>query len=209
MNSYCHRLATRTQNNEVALFKNRIEIYNPGAFPTNVTPEDYITGTARSAQRNPLLAQIMYYSKDIERFGTGLKRIHDACVEAGVEYKFRREVQGFTTVFFRPKNLILDPVTGKVIGGNGIAEVNAVVNPSDFIENFIENFIEPLTKTEKETLRLIYTKPSNTTAEFAALLNITSRAMASRIKNLKDKGIIIREGSDRQGYWKLTNLDLE
>jgi ATP-dependent DNA helicase RecG len=71
-NSYCHRDYRSTQNNEVAIYSDRIEIYNPGRFPDGLTPEDFINGKGRSEKRNPNLAQLLYYSKDIESFGTGL-----------------------------------------------------------------------------------------------------------------------------------------
>ena len=102
LNSFCHKNYRTPQNNEVTIFSNRIEIYNPGTFPIGVTPDDFIKGKGRSVHRNPLLAQIMYYSKDIESFGTGIKRIADVCEEAGVEYEFVTDNYGFTVIFYRP-----------------------------------------------------------------------------------------------------------
>lgn len=43
----------------------------------------------------------MYYSKDIESFGTGLKRIADACDAAGVRYAFKKLKSGFVVCFYR------------------------------------------------------------------------------------------------------------
>jgi len=102
VNSYCHRLYSSSQNNEITIFSNRIEIYNPGTFPDGLTPQDFLTGQERSIKRNPLLAQLMYYTKDIESFGTGLKRITDACDEAGVRVEFELLKRGFAVVFYRP-----------------------------------------------------------------------------------------------------------
>jgi len=102
LNSFCHKNYRTPQNNEVTIFSDRIEIYNPGTFPIGITPDDFIKGKGRSIHRNPLLAQIMYYSKDIERFGTGLKRIADACESAGIKYEFVSDTYGFTVIFYRP-----------------------------------------------------------------------------------------------------------
>jgi ATP-dependent DNA helicase RecG len=102
LNSYAHRDYRVSQTNEIAVFKDRIEIYNPGTFPDGFTPEDYIEGKARAMRRNTLLAMTMYYSKDIENFGTGLKMIADECDVAGVRYEFKRDHVGFTVVFYRP-----------------------------------------------------------------------------------------------------------
>jgi len=38
---------------------------------------------------------MLYYSKDIESFGTGLKRIAEACESAGVRYEFKKMKSGF------------------------------------------------------------------------------------------------------------------
>ena len=58
------------KGNEVAIFKDRIEIYNPGLFPAEINPEDFFTGEEHSILRNPLIAETMYKSKDIERWGS-------------------------------------------------------------------------------------------------------------------------------------------
>lgn len=44
---------------------------------------------------------MLYYSKDIESFGTGLKRIADACDKAGVRYEFKKMKSGFVVCFYR------------------------------------------------------------------------------------------------------------
>ena len=48
VNSLCHRDYTNPKGNEVAIFKDRIEIYNPGQFPEDVKIENYINGKERS-----------------------------------------------------------------------------------------------------------------------------------------------------------------
>ncbi|MFH1504211.1 MAG: hypothetical protein ABIH08_02310 [Candidatus Omnitrophota bacterium] len=47
-NSLCHRDFANPKGNEVALFKDRIEIYNPGLFPVEIDPEDFFTGVEHS-----------------------------------------------------------------------------------------------------------------------------------------------------------------
>ena len=43
----------------------------------------------------------MHFVKDIESFGTGLKRIADVCNEAGVHYEFKKLKSGFVVCFYR------------------------------------------------------------------------------------------------------------
>ena len=42
LNSFCHKDYSTSQSNEVAIYKNRVEIYNPGTFPKEHTPEEYV-----------------------------------------------------------------------------------------------------------------------------------------------------------------------
>ncbi|MDE7222873.1 MAG: hypothetical protein K2O34_03705 [Acetatifactor sp.] len=101
LNSFCHKDYSVGQSNEVAIYKNRIEIYNPGAFPEGFEPQDFIDKPERPIRRNPKIARVLYYSKDIESFGTGLKRIADACDASGVRYEFKKIKSGFVVCFYR------------------------------------------------------------------------------------------------------------
>lgn len=101
LNSFCHKDYSLGQSNEVAIYKDRIEIYNPGTFPEGFDPQDFIDRSERPIRRNPKIARILYYSKDIESFGTGLKRIADACDAAGVRYEFKKLKSGFAVCFHR------------------------------------------------------------------------------------------------------------
>lgn len=101
LNSFCHKDYSSGQSNEVAIYKDRIEIYNPGAFPEGFEPQDFIDKLERPIRRNPKIARIMYYSKDIESFGTGLRRIADVCNIAGVKYEFKKLKSGFVVCFYR------------------------------------------------------------------------------------------------------------
>ncbi|MDR2855070.1 MAG: putative DNA binding domain-containing protein, partial [Methanomicrobiales archaeon] len=100
INSFCHRDYSILQNNEISIYKNRVEIYNAGTFPHGLTPHDFIEGSERSIKRNPQLAQMLYYSKDVETFGTGLRRIANVCKNAGVRVDFQMLKTGFVVVFY-------------------------------------------------------------------------------------------------------------
>ena len=106
INSLCHRDYANPQPNYIAFYQDRIEISNPVSFPQNFEPEDFIQGTEKSILRNPLIAHTLFLSKDIEKWGSGLKRVYDLCQAAHVKVEFRRDKQGFTVVFYRPKPTI-------------------------------------------------------------------------------------------------------
>lgn len=101
VNSLCHRDYLKPESNKIAIFRNRVEIYNPGAFPEGFTPEDFIRGKEQSILRNPLLADVLFKSKEIEKWGSGLKRIYEECLEYGVKIEFEILKSGFMAVFYR------------------------------------------------------------------------------------------------------------
>ncbi len=109
INSFGHKVFESGQSNEIAIFKDRIEIYSPGTFPEGVTPDIFIAGKSRPVRRNPLITRTLYYSKDMESFATGLKRITSACNKAGIRVDFDKQPYGFAVVFYRKsKNTQVD-----------------------------------------------------------------------------------------------------
>lgn len=101
INSYGHRRYNNNQSNEIDVFKDRIEIHTTGGFPEGHSPEEFLDGDKKPIRRNKLITGVLYYSKDMETFATGLKRIKDLCDEAGCRVEFRTEKDDFVVAFYR------------------------------------------------------------------------------------------------------------
>ena len=110
LNSFIHRDYLSPISNEFCIFKDRIEIFNPGEFNNKFNIEEYLDGGGASICRNELLANTIYLSEDIEAFGTGLKKINDLCKEANVKVDFVKDgTVGFRVKFYR-KNVEIEYV---------------------------------------------------------------------------------------------------
>ncbi len=83
VNAVVHRDYTSNASVQVMLFKDRLEIWNPGILPATLTLEK-LRGPHASVPANPLLAEPMYLVKYIERMGTGILDMIDRCREAGL-----------------------------------------------------------------------------------------------------------------------------
>ncbi len=177
VNSFCHRDYRNPKGNEIAIFKDRIEIYNPGCFPEGLTPDDYINGDERSVLRNPLIANMLYLSKDIEKWGSGLKRIHEECTSNDVDVEFKPLRTGFMTVFHRR----LKPEEG--LG---------------------ERLGERLGENEGKILSLLSKDPHLSIPQIAEAIGISTTAVENNIKKLKEKGLLLRIGPAKGGRWKVT-----
>lgn len=101
INAFAHRLIESGQSVEVAIYRSFIEIYSPGKFPEGIAPEMFIKKSLKPIRRNPLITRTLYYSKDMESFATGLKRIQKACDKIGCKVEYFGDEYGFTVRFYR------------------------------------------------------------------------------------------------------------
>ncbi len=170
VNSLCHRDYSVLKGNEIAFYKDRIEIFNVGRFPEDKTPEDYIKGNGESILRNPLIANTLFLSNDIEKWGSGIKRIYDACKQAGIRVDFEKTTTGFKVVFFRPEKGT--PLPGGVSGG-----VSGGVNVLEYIRR----------------------NPGRRAVHMIKVFNISKRTLERQLKNLKEDGKIEFKGSPKTG----------
>lgn len=77
LNAFVHRDFNSTQCNEVLIFADHIEIFNPGAFPEGYEVEDFTSREQRPVPRNPLIARILYYMGCTDGIGNGLQKVSD------------------------------------------------------------------------------------------------------------------------------------
>ncbi len=183
-NSLCHRDFSNPKGNEVAIFKDRIEVYNPGLFPEEINPEDFFSGHEHSILRNPLIAETMYKSKDIERWGSGIKRIHDECLAVGVRVEFNRLKTGFVAVFYRTK---WEKDKGLEAGGQKSKEKSKK-------------------KSKEKILRLIANNSTITTQEIAKALGLSVAGVEKNIRTFKQHKRLRRVGPDKGGHWEVREL---
>ncbi len=181
-NSLCHRDYSNPKGNEVAIFKDRVEIYNPGTFPDELSPEDFIKGDEYSILRNPLIAETMYLSADIEKWASGLKRIYDECTAVGIKVDFKRVKTGFVVSFHRPK----------WEEGEGLGEGGQ------------KSKVKSKVKSRVKVIEMITQNPSVTIPEIAAALDMSIPGIEKIIRSLKEEKRLRRIGPDKGGHWEIS-----
>ena len=86
-------------------------------------PEDFINQEKQSVLRNPIIADMLYRTKDIEKWGSGLKRIYDECKEKGVKVEFNKMQLGFKIIFYRREEFSETMLEGTQKGTQKILEL--------------------------------------------------------------------------------------
>jgi ATP-dependent DNA helicase RecG len=102
VNAICHRNYEDTGNVQVRVFDDRLEVWNPGSLPENMTIE-MLRRDHRSRPRNELIARCFYLIKYIEQWGTGTNRMIKWCREAGLPGLDFFEISDSFIVIFRRK----------------------------------------------------------------------------------------------------------
>jgi ATP-dependent DNA helicase RecG len=149
----------------------RIHISNPGGLPKGLDEKDF---GKYSLTRNSVLANLMLRANYIEKLGTGIKRIKQSLLDAGlqaVEFHF----SGFFGLnFFRGGGQ-----TGGQTGGQLLSE------------------------NQTQIVNLMMDNPKITRAELSLSLKMNSSAIQKHIDNLKEMKIIKRIGGDFGGHWEI------
>jgi len=100
VNAVCHRDYTSNASIQIMLFKNRLEIWNPGQLPYGLTVE-MLKSHHTSQPANPLLARPMYLYGSIEQVGTGTEMIVEKCIESGLPSPDFQQSEIFKLTFWR------------------------------------------------------------------------------------------------------------
>ena len=103
VNAVVHRDYTSTGSVQVMLFKDRLEVWNPGRLPQGMTI-DKLSSVHASRPVNPVLANPVYLTGYIEQMGTGTTDIIERCEKAGLRTPEFYQDEDFRTILWRPEN---------------------------------------------------------------------------------------------------------
>ncbi len=113
VNAIVHRDYRDTADIQIKMFEDAMQVWSPGFLPYNVTVDDLFDPEHASKPRNKLIAQIFYDMGLIERYGSGIHRILDACKDEGLpEPRFENFSGGFRIKFMLPEQLAVDVSRG-------------------------------------------------------------------------------------------------
>lgn len=184
INCFAHARYDMNIQHEIDIFSNRISIINPGSFANDYLPEDFVSRDLHSFLRNESIAKTLYLCKDVETFGSGLRKIYSLCGEAGVTVSYNNTDTAFALEFSRKDRNIM-PSDGSTNGS-----INVTVN-------------DMMPDLEADVLSLLRDNPYLTTSELSGQSGKSTRSIARALNALKNKQLIERIGSNKTGYWKV------
>jgi predicted HTH transcriptional regulator len=169
----------------VEFYDDRVEVTSTGGLPAGLTQEEFFAG--HSMPRNREIMRVFADMDLCERLGSGMQRI------MGVYSKDDFTISpNFVVAVFKYNKHALDILSRK--NDNVNDEVNDNVNDGE----------NALSKTALMVLDIIKTQKTITADEIAKAIQKSKPTADRAIKELKDKNLIQRIGSDKSGYWEIT-----
>ncbi|MBQ0056359.1 MAG: winged helix-turn-helix transcriptional regulator [Bacteroidales bacterium] len=191
------------------MYDDRLEIYSPGGLMDGGSIKDMDVMNMASRRRNPVLADVFNRLKYMERRGSGFKKIFSAYKEHegykdGLDPTFSTPWDSF--VLTLPK-FNVDGIEGVYVSnGDDVEEINVQGGQKggqkgDFTET-LQKLYRNLTDTGRKIVELIESDKFVTTTKMAEQIGKSRQTIATRIKDLQEKGIVRRNGPDNGGYWE-------
>ena len=119
----------------VSIFQDRIEIENPGLLPFGLTIEDLRNGVSKL--RNRVIGRIFHILGLIEQWGSGIGRMTEACLKAGLQVPILEEIGMHFRVTF-----MLERVSGLSVEEKDQAILDALAGGEGMTTSEIAKIIE-------------------------------------------------------------------
>ena len=158
------------------VFDDRVEIWNPGTLPEELTPES-LKGKHESIPRNPLIAKMLFLIKEIEQWGTGTNEMVDMCLEHGLpEPEFEETNSSFVV-----------NISKEILTEGKMEELG-------------------LNERQKKAFKRIEEKESITRAEYEDMFGISERTANRELSQLVDLNLIEKKGKGPNTHYTKTKI---
>ena len=174
LNAFIHNKWLTLNAPQISIFTNRIEILSHGGLAIDQDESGFYSGS--SLPVNEVLASIFLQLRISERSGRGVPKIVSIYGKESIKIEKNRIT---VTIPFNKIN------------------VNSFEIVSDKVYHKVTN------KTEDIIIDIIRDNPNITVNQLMIKTSLSEPGVKKNLKQLKEKGIIERVGSNKTGYWKI------
>jgi len=186
-NAIAHRDYMISGHVDIAVFDDRVEIWSPGRLPEGIKLED-LHKKHKSVLRNPAMAEMLYFTKYVEKWGSGIETMNNLIKNAGLPEPIYEEIgSNFVVTFKRAEQK--NEIRGGINGG------------------LSEGLSEGLNEGLKSLYSAVVKNPGIKAKDLTTVLqNRPLKTIERQIKNLLVLNLIERRGSRKTGgYWVVGN----
>jgi ATP-dependent DNA helicase RecG len=197
INAVIHRDYQEGTHTQIKIYRDKIKFWNSGLLPPGLSIETIKTGLSKSRPRNRLIAQTFKELGLIEKYGAGVKRVIEQFTAYGLDEPHFMEIAGGFEV------TVLDRVKEDQREKNETAKITQPTTTQKTTQNTAQKTTQ---NTTQKILELIEFNPRITRKEMAREIDISENGIKYNLNKLKDKGIIIRKGTLRAGFWEIRQI---
>jgi predicted HTH transcriptional regulator len=171
VNAVAHRNYNNTAGVQIMVFVDRVEVWNPGKLPAQITIDE-LKKPHTSHPNNPLLAEVLYLADYIQKAGSGTLEMIKQCKKSGLpEPEFKQLRSEFRSIISR--DIYTENVLKKL--GLGDRQITAVM------------YVKQKSKIRNK--------------EYQKLCGVKKRQATDDLKELENKNILQRVGKTGKGTY--------
>ena len=179
----------------IKIFDDRMEFTNPGGLSGGLTVADLLADRYATKARNPEIAELFRCAGLTERYGSGIKRIMNAC-----------KSHGYVDVEFQNLESWFRVVLRKTGDGDFTKPLDKADVGKTLQKGSLKGSLKSSLKSSLKILEILAKEPTCTYDELADKLSVSRRAITKQIKNLREEGKLRRIGPDKGGHWEVVSL---
>lgn len=181
INALCHRDYSNPRASvSLAIYSDRVEIVNPGRFPTQLTPEN-IKRQHDSYPYNIKIAQVLYQTTYLENWGSGVMRMMDLCKAQHIANPDYQLGDNTVTIIFRRRN--------------------------DSQSDSQNDSQKSLNERQKKIVMLMRNDQHISVGSIAVKLSLSAPTIYREIKKINTVSELYWDGSSKTGHWAGAVLD--
>ena len=198
----------------IDIYDDRVELVSPGAMLDGTQIQDRDICKVPSMRRNPVIADMFTQLDYMEKRGSGLRKMRELTEKLpnflpGKEPQYQTEAISFYTTFYNLNwgengRIPIEEVANRVnssLEKYSIDEESSVKTFGDLQNSSVKQ--KRLGRTAQSILDLVISDGSISQDKMAEKIGVSKRAIEMQIANLKAKGLLVREGADHGGYWRI------
>ena len=198
----------------IDIYDDRVELVSPGAMLDGTQIQGRDIYKVPSMRRNPVIADMFTQLDYMEKRGSGLRKMRELTEKLpnflpGKEPQYQTEAISFYTTFYNLNwgengRIPIEEVANRVnssLEKYSIDEESSVKTFGDLQNSSVKQ--KRLGRTAQSILDLVISDGSISQDKMAEKIGVSKRAIEMQIANLKAKGLLVREGADHGGYWRI------
>ena len=198
----------------IDIYDDRVELVSPGAMLDGTQIQDRDIYKVPSMRRNPVIADMFTQLDYMEKRSSGLRKMRELTEKLpnflpGKEPQYQTEAISFYTTFYNLNwgengRIPIEEVANRVnssLEKYSIDEESSVKTFGDLQNSSVKQ--KRLGRTAQSILDLVISDGSISQDKMAEKIGVSKRAIEMQIANLKAKGLLVREGADHGGYWRI------